>query len=203
MKFSTVNEVTGEVTSLIKCLAPGRPRQYRFNGQVGRFNIDGTRDMGTTLTLQPAAWRVFEENLFGRGRNEVWAEIFFVDESNALSSIMFNNSSVNELYNLMEPLFYDDLTLANVVLTITSEKKANKKISPVGTWYLAKFTYTEADPADVAELREYALHNAVFRADTITDTAVYSLVSDTFAVGYALPEPVAAPVLELPAPAEA
>ena len=187
MKFSTVNEATGQVTSLIRCLAPGRPRQYRFNGQTGRFNIDGTRDMGTSLTIQAVAWRIFEENLFGRGRNETWAEVFFVDGSSALSSIMFSNSSVGELYNLMEPLFYDDMTLANVVLTITSEKKTNEKVTPKGTWFLAKFAYTQADPAEVAELREYALRNPVFRADTITNTAVYSLVSDTFAVGHPLP----------------
>ena len=200
MKFSTVNQETSEVTTLIKCLAPGRPRQYRYNGQTGRFNIDGTRDMGASLTIQPVAWRVFEENLFGRGKNEVWAELFFVDDSSALSSIMFNNSSVNELYNLMEPLFYDDLNLADVVLTITSEKKTNEKVTPKGTWFLAKFEYTKADPADIKELREYAQKNPVYRADTITATAVYALVSDTFAIGHALPEPVV--VAELPAPVE-
>ncbi|WP_461085465.1 hypothetical protein [Spirosoma flavus] len=201
MKYTTVNEETGDVTSLIKCLAPGRPRQYRFNGQTGRFNIDGTRDMGTSLTLQPVAWRIFEENLFARGRNEIWAELFFVDATNALSSIMFNNSSVNELYGLIEPLFYDDLTLADVVLTITSEKKKNEKVQPAGTWFLAKFSYTEANAADVAELRTYALNMPVYRADTLTATAVYAVVSDTFAVGHALPAPVTA--AELPAPTEA
>ncbi len=200
MKFNTVDEVTSEVSSLIKCLAPGRPRQYRFNGQTGRFNIDGTRDMGTSLTIQPVAWRIFEENLFNRSRNEVWAELFFVDSSSALSSIMFNNSSVNELYNLIEPLFYDDLTLAHVVLTITSEKKKNEKVQPAGTWFLAKFSYVPADPADVQELREYALKNPVYRADTLTATAVYSVVSDTFAAGHTLPAP-AAPA-ELPAPVD-
>lgn len=201
MKYSTINEETSEVTSLIKCLAPGRPRQYRFNGQTGRFNIDGTRDMGTTLTLQPIAWRIFEENLFSRGRNETWAEIFFVDDTFALSSIMFNNSSVNELFGMLEPLFYDDLSLAHVILTVTSEKKKNEKVQPAGTWFLAKFEYKPANVDDVQELREYALKTPVYRADTITATAVYAVVSDTFAAGYALPEPVTP--AQLPAPAVA
>ena len=119
---------------------------------------------------------------------------------------MFNNSSVNELYNLIEPLFYDDLTLADVVLTITAEKKVNEKVTPKGTWYLAQFEYTAADPADVTTLREYAQKNPVFRADTLTPTAVYSILSEIFAYGLQLPQPapgVDSPIAQLEAPKQA
>lgn len=54
--------VTNPVTTeqrVIKYL-PGRPRQYRFNGQTGRFNINGTKDIGTSLTVQPVAWHIFD-----------------------------------------------------------------------------------------------------------------------------------------------
>ena len=111
-----------EQSNAIKYL-PGRPRQYRFNAQTGRFSINGTDDVGDSFTIQPAAWRIFEDDLFARGRVEIWAELFFVDSKSALSSLMFNNSSVNELYRLIERLFYDDLKLSDVILTITSEKK--------------------------------------------------------------------------------
>lgn len=190
--YKEVNTQTGEVTFSIKYLQ-GRPRQYRFNGQTERFNINGVTDVGTTLSIQPIAWRIFEENLFSRGRNETWAEVFFVDEKNALSSIMFNNSSVNELFNLIEPLFYDDLQLSDIVLTVTTEKKKNEKVQPAGTWFLAKFEYKAADNQTVSELKEFALTNPVYRLDTITSTAVYQVVSDTFAVGFSLPAPVAIP----------
>ncbi|GAA4461871.1 hypothetical protein GCM10023189_37870 [Nibrella saemangeumensis] len=194
--YKHIDTDTGDITFTIKYLQ-GRPKQYRFNGQTGRFNINGTTDVGTTLTIQPLAWRIFDENLFARGRNETWAELFFVDDKGALSAIMFNNSSVNELFNLIEPLFYDDLQLSDVVLTITSEKKKNEKVQPAGTWFLARFTYKPADPATVAELREFVTSIPVYRQDTLTSTAVYHVVADSFAVGLALPAPAVAG--ELPA----
>ncbi|CCH54462.1 hypothetical protein BN8_03634 [Fibrisoma limi BUZ 3] len=187
--YRNVDELTGDITWNIKCLAPGRPKQYRFNGQTGRFNLNGTKDMGTSLSIQPITWRIFEDNLFGRERFEQWAELFFVDETGALSTIMFNNNSVNELFNLIEPLFYDDLTLADVVLTVTSEKHTNEKVTPKGTWYLAKFEYAPADPAVVAELKEYAKYHPVYRADTLSPSAVHTLIAENFAFGLNLPKP--------------
>ena len=195
--ISVTNSQTGE-SRTIKYLA-GRPKQYRFNGQTGRFNINGTKDVGTSLTVQPVAWHIFEENLFARGRKELWAELFFVDETDALSCIMFNNSSVNELYGLIEPLFYDGLALADVVLTITAEKKQNTKVTPIGTYYIAQFDYKPATPGTKAMFEEVAQRVPVYRTDTITPTAVTSLVSDFFAYGLDLPQTVQA---QLAAPAE-
>ncbi|OJW75682.1 hypothetical protein [Spirosoma sp. 48-14] len=199
MTYKHVDEETGEVSWFIKCLAPGRPKQYRFNGQTGRFNINGTKDVGPSLTLQPIAWRIFEDNLFGRGRFEKWAEVFFVDETGALSVVMFNNNSVNELLNIAEPLYYDDLQLSDVVLTVTSEKHVNETVVPKGTWYLAKFAYVPADPAVVAELAEYANQYPVYRAETLSPNAVTTLNSPTFAVGLSLLQ--SGSIAELPEPA--
>lgn len=182
MSLVTITNAHTSEERIIRYL-PGRPKQYRFNGQTGRFNINGTKDVGTSLTVQPIAWHIFEENLFARGRKEVWAELFFVDETDAVSSIMFNNSSVNELYSLIEPLFYDDLTLADVVLTITAEKKQNTKVTPIGTYYIAQFEYKPAGPGTKAMFEELAQQAPLFRADTLTPTAVTSLVSDFFAYG--------------------
>ena len=199
MAYKRSNEETGEVSFSIKYLT-GRPKQYRFNGQTGRFNINGTTDIGASLSIQPVAWRIFTENLFARGKNEIWAELFFVDSADALCSIMFNNSSVQELYGLIEILFYDDLSLADVVLTITSEKKAFEKDQIKGNWHLAKFKFTPADPATVAELKEYAGTVDIFRADTITETTIYHLVSDTFTPLFA---PQATPEIPAQLPASA
>jgi hypothetical protein len=49
------------------------------------------------------------------------------------------------LFKLIEPLYYDDLTLADVIITATARKKENTKISPKGVYYIADFSYTEAD----------------------------------------------------------
>ena len=180
------NTETADLPSTIKYM-PGSPRQYRFNAQNGRFNIDGTQDVGDSFTFQPIAWRIFEDSLFARGRVETWAELFFVDDKKAMSSVMFNNSSVYELRRLMERLFYDDLKLSDVVLKVTSEKKVNEKITPKGTWYLAVFEYEAADPVNVSELAAFAQSNPVYRADTLTGAAEYSLVSDSYAYDLPLP----------------
>ena len=78
-----------------------------------------------------------------------------MDDKNAMSSVMFNNSSVYELRRLMERLFYDDLKLCDVVLKVTSEKKINEKITPKGTWYLAVFEYEAADLYQVCRWPRY------------------------------------------------
>jgi hypothetical protein len=199
MAYKHTNEQTGEISFSIKYLT-GRPKQYRFNGQTGRFNINGITDVGNGISFQPIAWRIFTENLFARGKNEQWAELFFVDSTNALCSIMFNNSSVQELYNLIEILFYDDLSLSDVVLNITSEKKNFEKDQVKGNWHLAKFQFTLADPAIVAELTEFARSVDIFRADTITETTVYHLVSNTFAKVF---NPLSAPETPAQLPASA
>ncbi|MFY7780331.1 MAG: DUF4175 family protein, partial [Tagaea sp.] len=49
-----------------------------------------------------------------------------------------------------EPLYYDDLTLADVVITTVAEKKENTKIQPRGVYYIATFSYKMADPAQTA-----------------------------------------------------
>ena len=175
------DEETGEVAVISKYkYLQGHPKQYRFNGQTGRFNLNGDTDIGNKLTIQPIAWRIFEENLFERGRKEQWAEIFFVDARNCVSVIMFSNTSVNVLFGLIEPLFYEELSLSDVTLTITSDKKENTKITPKGIYYIAKFSYVPADPAKVKEIREFVRDHKIYRADTLTPTAEYKAVSKGF-----------------------
>lgn len=178
--FEAANPQTGEMQQ-IKYFE-GSPKQYRFNGQNGRFNIDGITDAGTTLTLQPVAYRVFNDDLFARGRVDNWAEIFFVDAEGCLSSIMFNNSSVTELMDLVPRLFYAGQNLTDVVLNITAEKKATEKKGEKVTWYLAKFDFVAASAEAVAALAEFARQNPIYRKDTVTPAAEYVLASDSYAM---------------------
>lgn len=91
----------------------------------------------SAVRLQPIAWRIFEENLFARGRKETWAELFFVDEKDCVSSIMVNNTTLEELRKLAENLFYDDIKLSDIVLTIKPEKAENEREGQKRTWYIA------------------------------------------------------------------
>jgi hypothetical protein len=100
-----------------------------------------------------------------------WAEIFFVDEKNCLSALLFHGFTVDNLYKLIEPLFYDDLTLADVIITATAEKKENTKITPKGVYYIAQFSYQQADKELVEELQAFAIDYPIYRQETLTDTA--------------------------------
>ena len=135
--YQKVNESTGEVInntamSHFKYLE-GHPRQYRFDAKEGIFNINGTEKLGgptngRTLTFQPIAWRIFTDNILNMGTKN-WAEIFFIDEKNCVSAVLFHGYSVDNIFRLIEPLFYDDLTLADVVITAVAEKKENTQDS--------------------------------------------------------------------------
>lgn len=153
----------------------GHPRQYRFDAKEGVFNINGSEKLGgpsqgRTLTFQPIAWRIFTDNILNMGTKN-WAELFFIDEKNCVSAVLFHGYSVDNIFRLIEPLYYDDQTLADVVITAVAEKKENTKIQPKGVYYIANFSYKPGDPAKTAELKQFAQEVKIFRQETLTDIA--------------------------------
>lgn len=148
----------------------GHPRQYRFDAKEGNFNINGADKLGNTLTFQPIAWRIFTDNILNMGTKN-WAEIFFVDDKNCVSAVLFHGYSVDNIFRLIEPLYYDDLTLADVVITAVAEKKENNKIQPKGIYHIATFSYKLGTPERTAELKAFAGSHKIFRQETLTDIA--------------------------------
>lgn len=184
-KYLKVNEETGEMTPAVKYM-PGNPKQYRFNGQTGQFNLNGETPLLDQnnkpikqYKLQPIAFRFFEENLFARNRKEQWAEVFFIDEKNCVSAIMFSSSSANNLISLTRELFYEDCTLCDVVLTITPEQKESK-IAEGGKYYVCNMSFETSDKKEVNDLKELDRLIKIHRQDTLTDTAIYSLFGGAF-----------------------
>ena len=167
--YQTIRESTGEVINKYKYLE-GHPRQYRFDAKEGVFNINGTEKLGRTLTFQPIAWRIFTDNILNMGTKN-WAEIFFIDEKDCVSSVLFHGYSVDNIFRLIEPLYYDDLTLADVVITAVAEKKEYTKSQPKGTYYIATFSYKMADIQRSAELKLFSQEVKIFRQETLTDIA--------------------------------
>jgi hypothetical protein len=167
--YQIIDPVSGEISSKYKYLE-GHPKQYRFDAKEGKFNINGSVKLSDTFTFQPVAWRIFEDDIMQMGRKK-WAEIFFIDEKNCLSAMMFHGWSVENLFKLIEPLYYDDLTLADVVITATARKKENTKITPKGVYYIAEFAYAGADQAITKELKEFAADHKIYRAETLTEVA--------------------------------
>ncbi len=167
--YQLLDSFTGEIVSRYKYLE-GHPRQYRFDAKEGKFNINGAEVLGHIFTFQPIAWRIFTDNILNLGTKN-WAEIFFIDDKNCVSALLFHGYSVDNIYRLIEPLFYEDLTLAHVVITATAERKENNKITPKGVYYISQFTYQLAPAEKVRELQEFVADHKIYRQDTLTDLA--------------------------------
>ncbi len=167
--YLTLDTSTGELISKYKYLE-GHPRQYRFDAKEGKFTLNGNEVAGASFTFHPVAWRIFSDNILNLGTKN-WAEIFFIDDKHCLSAILFHGYSVDNIYRLIEPLFYEDLTLADVVITATAEKKENTKITPKGVYYIATFSYQVAGREKVQELQAFVADHKIFRHDTLTDLA--------------------------------
>jgi hypothetical protein len=174
------DEETGEYTSKYRYLE-GRPHQIRFDAKEGHFTVEGKEILGPSLTFQPLAWRIFEDDILNYGRKK-WAELFFADERHRICAVLFHGFSVENLLNLRESLFYNEKSLTQVCLTATAERKENTKISPKAVYYIAEFGYVEGDQEAVAEGAAFTLDNFVYRDETFTPNAVVK-----FQHGYRVP----------------
>ncbi len=166
-----LDEATGELIQVPRFrYLPGHPRQVRFDAKAGQFNLGGVTSLGTSLSFIPLVWRVFQDDILNMGR-KLWAELFYADDKGAICAVLFHGYSVENLYRLLEPLFYDDLTLADVFITVTAAKKETTKDGKKATYYIAEFTHQAADPAEVAARQDFARDFAIYRAETYTGAA--------------------------------
>ncbi len=178
-----VDEASGEVAQVSRFrYLPGHPRQVRFDAKAGQFNIGGTVPLGNSLRFIPLAWRIFQDDILNMGR-KLWAELFYADDKGAICAVLFHGYSVENLYRLIEPLFYDDLTLADVVVKVTAEKKQTTKEGKTATYYIAQFSYEPAPAEEVAARRDYARDLPIWRAETHTGAADIRIQH-----GYTVPE---------------
>jgi hypothetical protein len=186
-----VTNAQGEVITVNRFrYIEGEPKQYRYNSQSGQFNIDGDTPVldkaGKPIkefTFQPFVYRIFKDGLFNRSQ-ELWAELFFVDAVNCVSSIMFNGTTLDELRKTMKKLLYEGeeaKTLCDVVLTIRPERVTSKNDSSK-SWFIGRFSFETAEPQTVSDLAEYAADFPVYRADTLKQTASYLNFSESFAL---------------------
>jgi len=196
-----LNEATGEIVQVSRFrYLPGHPRQVRFDAKAGQFNIGGITPLGNSLSFIPLAWRVFQDDILNMGR-KLWAELFFADDKGAICAVLFHGYSVENLYRLIEPLFYDDLTLADVTVKVAAEKKQTTKDGKTATYYIAQFSYEVADAAEVAARRDFARDFPIWRAETYTGAADmriqhgYTVPAEEDPIS---PEPAAAELAALP-----
>ena len=173
VKLYQVIDEDGVITTKYKYLT-GSPKNYRFDGRTGDFNLDGKMPLGKKLTIQPISFRFMEDSLFarksdstGETKRELWCEVYFIDEKKSVSYIMFNNSSARALQRIIETLYYEDLQLNELVLTITSEKKENAK----GKYFVATFDYVPATLESISEYKQLCTDLPIYSKDTIQESA--------------------------------
>lgn len=168
---ASVDTETGDVTetSRFKYL-PGHPRQIRFDAKAGVFNIGGDKVIGKSISIIPMALRIFSDNILNMGR-KIWAELFFVDDSGAVCAVLFHGYSVENLQKLNASLFYDDLKLTDVVLTVSAEKKQTIKNDKPAIYFIAEFNYDAANAEEVAARQQFAADFDIYRDETVTGAA--------------------------------
>ena len=180
-----VNAENGEVAK-IKYLA-GFPRSYRFDASRGYFNVGGIQPISKKdepITIIPVAYRIFTADILGV-KGKKWVEIFFLNQSNHLCNILFHGYSVDSLLENTQELFYDDVNLCGVALTIQPIEKTSKQQDDNGKhpkYYIGKFTYQLLDEVARENLKTTVETHQIWRADTVTTE-----VETQVAVNYQVP----------------
>jgi hypothetical protein len=148
----------------------GQPKQYRADAKAGNFNVNGGNPTMDSLSFIPMAWRFFEDDILQMGRKK-WVEIFFVDEKNCVSAILFHGYSRDNLEKLARDLFYEDVTLSDVKIMARFVPRKNEKQKPAIVYHIARFEVDEvADPETVKDLHDFAESHKIFRVETLSDT---------------------------------
>ena len=155
--------VTTPVLELPKYFV-GEPKTYRYDGKSGYFKLYET-PLKQQLKFQPVAWRFYEDDLFQMGR-KLWAEIFFVDDANCLSVIMFHGYNVENFRKTLKPYRYDDLTYADLTYTVEAVKKNGEK----GAYWQPIFKAEKATKEQAAYAKFVAEKLHIYNAETARGT---------------------------------
>lgn len=181
-RFQTLDTDSGEIVDKYLYI-DGNPKQYRFDAKEGKFSIhydeNNIEKLGSSLSFQPIAWRIFSDDILGQGYKK-WVELFFIDEADCVSCVLFHGYSVANLERLITPLVYNRVKLNEVVLTVNADKKENNKLQPKGVYYIASFTYALADKAQTQEWADYVETINLYRRNTQTEVAQTQVAKNVF-----------------------
>lgn len=207
-----MNAETGEIRPLKYRV--GSPRPYRFDAGKGQVNREGQETItksGEPFSFIPVAGRFFNDNLFEMGRKK-WAEMFFVNQNGILCSILFHTYTVDSLQEIESDLFYDDLQIQSVILTVKPEEKTSKKLDEATQkpmkYYIGKWSFEPAKPEVLEAMKAMISNQDIYQRETFKPTAIpaesfnYAL-DDQYECRKQLPAPPTGEELALEAAAEA
>ena len=147
----------------------GHPRQYRFDASRGIFNIQGeipVTKAGKPFSLIPISYRVFKDSLFGTSKRS-WLELFFIDNIGAVASVMLHGYSVEHFFNMSQKLFYENLKITEIKITITPQERQTAKGEK---YYIAEFEHEAADEDYLTLAKTSTQDFELYREDTIQPT---------------------------------
>ncbi len=168
-----INPTTGEVMN-IRYL-PGRPLSVRFDASRGIFTINGRKpitEKGGTLSFIPVAVRIFRDDILGLGIRK-WAEFFYLNDKDVVCNLLVHEYSVDNLMRTIQDMYYDEVDLCSIKLTITPIERINK--SAGSKYYIADFSYEEIPEKLVRETQLKIKGIPVWRIDTFTGDAEIEL----------------------------
>ncbi len=169
-----VNTETGELPIKYR---PGFPRHYRFDASRGVFNLNEMTitKKGEPLTFIPIAYRIFKDDILGFGLKK-WAEFFFINQVGHVGSLLFHGYSVENLERKTNELFYDEVNLSEVILTVTPIEKTKKEGEGKGSkYFIAEFSYQILSNNQRQEIKLLGETLNAWRADTLTGDSTIEL----------------------------
>lgn len=148
----------------------GFPRNYRFDASRGIFILgeNPISQKGEPLTFIPISYRLFRDDILGYGLKK-WAEFFFINLAGHVCSLLFHGYSVENLERKTTDLFYDDVNLTEVILTVTPIEKIKKSGEGKGSkYFIAEFSYKVLSNEQRNEIKLLGEAINIWRADTLT-----------------------------------
>ena len=174
LETNFANQETGELQIKYR---PGFPRHYRFDASRGLISLS---DMNITkkaepLSFIPISYRIFQDDILGYGLKK-WAEFFFINQLGHVCSLLFHGYSVENLEKGTHDLYYDEVNLSEVILTVTPIEKTKKEGEGKGSkYFIAEFSYKVLSNEQRNEMKLLSESLNVWRTDTLTENSTMEL----------------------------
>jgi hypothetical protein len=174
LQTNFINDETGELKIKYR---EGFPRHYRFDASRGLFSLSekNITQKGESLSFIPISYRIFQDDILGYGLKK-WVEFFFLNQLGHVCSLLFHGYSVENLEKGTLDLFYDEVNLSEVILTVTPIEKTKKDGEGKGSkYYIAEFTYQVLPNEDRNVIKLLGESLKVWRSDTLTGNSTVEL----------------------------
>ncbi len=174
LETNFTNSETGELQIKYR---PGFPRNYRFDASKGLFSLNEMTitQKAEPLSFIPFSYRVFRDDILGYGLKK-WVEFFFVNQLGHVCSLLFHGYSVENLERKTNELFYDEVNLSEVILTVTPIEKTKKEGEGKGSkYFIAEFSYQVLSNEQRNEIKLLGEALNIWRADTLTGDSTVEL----------------------------